>query len=84
MSVETFTFEDEKARLQERDLNERFFAYYKKMDTSKTFILLFVRQKGRALFFSLKEVNPSPDRKMIKLLTFDNLFPPLLHSRQNS
>ena len=25
----------------------------------------------------MKEVTPSPDRKMIKLLTFNNLFPPL-------
>ena len=28
----------------------------------------------------LKEVKPSPDRQMITFLTFDNLFPPLLHS----
>ena len=26
------------------------------------------------------EVKPSADHKMIKLLTFDNLFPPLQHS----
>ena len=32
----------------------------------------------------LKEVKPSPNSKMIKLLTFDNLFPPLRHNRQNS
>ena len=25
----------------------------------------------------MKEVTPSPDRKMIKLLTFEKLFPPL-------
>ena len=29
----------------------------------------------------LKEVKPSPDSKLIKLLTFDNLFTPLRHSR---
>ena len=36
--------------------------------------------------FILKEVKPSPehDGKMIKLLTFHNLFPPLRHSRKNS
>ena len=28
-------------------------------------------------------VEPSPDSKMIKLLSFDNLFPPLRHSREN-
>ena len=27
--------------------------------------------------FILKKVKPSSDRKMIKLLTFDHLFPPL-------
>ena len=31
--------------------------------------------------FILKEVKLSPDSKMRKLLTFDNLFPPLRHSR---
>ena len=29
----------------------------------------------------LKEVKPSPDSKMIKLLIADNYFPPLRHSR---
>ena len=29
----------------------------------------------------MKEVEPWPDRKMIQLLTFDDLFPPLRHSR---
>ena len=33
---------------------------------------------------NLKEVKPSPYSKMIKLLTFDNLFPPLRHFRWNS
>ena len=33
--------------------------------------------------FILKEVKPSRDRKIIKLFTFDNLFPPLRHSRLN-
>ena len=34
-------------------------------------------QKKLALLPLVKEVAPSPDRKMIKLLTFDNLFSPL-------
>ena len=39
--------------------------------------------KKLVLLFTLKEVKPSPDSKMIKLLTFEqyNLFPPLRHSR---
>ena len=36
------------------------------------------------LLFLLKEGNPALNRKMIKLPTFDNLFPPLKHSRSRS
>ena len=52
-----------------------------------------LRQKASSYHFSpeklallslVKEVTPSPDRRMIKLLTFDNLFPPLRHSHQDS
>ena len=32
------------------------------------------------LLSSLKEFKPSRNRKIITFLTFDNLFPPLLHS----
>ena len=50
----------------------------KKKDFPERFILLLVR------LFMLKEVKPSPDSKMITLLTFDNLFLPLRHSRLNA
>ena len=36
----------------------------------------FFPTKKLALLSLLKEVEPSPDCKMLKLLTFDNLFPP--------
>ena len=49
-----------------------------KKDTPERFILLFSLKK-LVRFFILKEVKPSPDGKMIKLLTFDNLFLPLRH-----
>ena len=52
----------------------------KKIDTPEFFIVLFSAEK-LALLSLLKEVEPSPDCKMLKLLTFDNLFPPLRHSR---
>ena len=39
----------------------------------------FVTRKVLWLFI-LKGVKPSPDRKVIKFITFDNLFPPLGHS----
>ena len=45
-------------------------------DTQESFIMLFSPKKLVRLFI-LKEVKPSPDSKMIKLLTFDNLFLPL-------
>ena len=41
------------------------------------FLLLFFSTKKLVCLFILKEVKPSPEGKMIKLLTFDNLFPPL-------
>ena len=42
----------------------------------------FILSKIVALLSVLKEVKRSADRKMIKLLTFDNLFPSLRYSRQ--
>ena len=41
----------------------------------------FFSPKKLVRLFILKEVKPSPDSRIIKLLTFDNLFPPLRHSR---
>ena len=43
--------------------NLKFLRMFSKKDTLESFI---------ALFFPLKDVKPSPDSKMIKLLTFDN------------
>ena len=55
--------------LQVRDLTYNFFS------SQKIAIPL-------ALLALLKEVKPSPDRKIKKtLLTVDNLFPPQQHSR---
>jgi len=39
-----------------------------------------VTPKKLVWLFILKEVKPSPDRKMIKFLTSHNLFTPLRHS----
>ena len=38
----------------------------------------FFSPKKLVRLFILKEVKPSPDSKMIKRLTFDKFFPPLL------
>ena len=52
----------------------------KSRDTAECFVALFFSPEKLALLSLLEEVKPSPDRKIIKLLTFDNLFPPR-HSR---
>ena len=44
----------------------------------------FTPEKVNTVNFLLKEAKPSPDRKIIKLLTFDDLLPSLRHSRLNS
>ena len=49
-------------------------------DIPESAIILFSTKK-LVRFFILKKVKASPDSKIIKLLTFDNLFPPLRHSR---
>ena len=54
------------------------------MDTPESFSVLFFSPEKLALLALLKEIQPSPDRKTIKVLTFDILFPPLWHSRENS
>ena len=57
----------------------KFFAYCQKMDTPPPLIssLYFFSPRKLALLSLLMEVKPSANHKMIKLLTFDNLFPPL-------
>ena len=47
-----------------------------KKDTPERFILVFLTKKVSRVIYT-KEVKPSSDRKIIKLLTFDDLFPPL-------
>ena len=55
-----------------------FFAHSQNVGTPEIFIFLFffLPQKLTRLFLS-KEVKPSSDPKIIKLFTFDYLFPPL-------
>ena len=48
------------------------------------FYCTFFPSKTLALLSLLKKVKPSPDHKVRKLLTFDNLFSPLRHARKNS
>ena len=51
------------------------FSKKKKTPQKASFYFFSPKRLGR--LFTLKKVKPSLDSKMIKLLTFDNLFPPL-------
>ena len=55
-----------------------FFAYSQNIDTLESFTVIFSPKK-LALLSLLKKIKPSPNRKMIKLLTYDNLFPQVGH-----
>ena len=77
--LEIFRFDDENAC--ETRFNFNLFVYSQKIHTPESFIVLFSPEKS-ARFFLLKEVKPSSDRKMVKLLTFENLFLPLRHSSE--
>ena len=61
--------------------NLKAFSRILKIQTPfESFILPFFTRKVSTVPL-MKEVTPSPDRKMIKRLTFDNFFPSLRHSR---
>ena len=54
----------------------RFFCLFYKMDTpARNLHCTFFHQELARLCL-LKEIKPSPDRKVIRLPTFDDLFPP--------
>ena len=77
--VESFRFEDDNGH--EYKILFKVSARVLKKDTPESFILPFFTKKAGTDIFILKEVKPLPDSKMIKRLSFDNLFPPLRHSR---
>ena len=79
MYIENLRFDDESE--YEYESNLILLRVFSKKEIPESFISLFFHQKTLVRFLILKEVKPSPDRKMIKLLAVDNLFPPLRHSR---
>ena len=82
MVLERFRFEDENE--YEYEIQLKVFAHVlKKRTPCRKASFSFFSPKKLVRLFILKEVEPSPDSKMIKLLTFEqcNLFPPLRHSR---
>ena len=58
-----------------------FARVFTKGHSGKLHFTFFFSAKKLVLLFILKEFKPSSRSKMIKLLTFDNLLPPLRHSR---
>ena len=64
-----------------RDLTSSFFRVFSKNRHPGKLYCRFSSETS-ARYFLLKEVKPSPDRKMVKLLTFENLFLPLRHSSE--
>ena len=82
MSLESFRFEDKNE--YRYDITFKVFArVVKKKETPRkaSFSFFFFVTKKLVRLFILKGVKPSPDSKMIKFLTIDNLFAALLHSR---
>ena len=57
--------------------NLNFLRVFAKKTPWKTSFYSFFSPEKLVRLFILKEVKPSPDNKLIRLLTFDNLFPPL-------
>ena len=68
--IETFKFEDQDD--DEYEIGLKVF--------SRKASFYHFSQEKLALLSLVKEITPPSDRKMIKLLTFDNLFPPVRHS----
>ena len=79
LGIESFRFEEQNEYDYDIELKV-FYSCSQKKTPQESFIVLF-SPKTLSRLFTLKEVKPSPDSKMIKLLIFDNLFPPLRHSR---
>ena len=72
ISLETFRFKDENDYTSSRFDLKFFLVFSKYRLPGKLHFTIFHWKKLGLL--SLVKVTPSSDRKMIKLLTFDNLF----------
>ena len=78
--LETFRFEDQNDHKYETSLAV-FSAIVIKIDTKECFIVVHFKPGKLALLSLSEEVKPSSDRKKITLLTINNSFPSLQHSR---
>ena len=81
MIFETFRFEDENDYTSTR-FDLKFFASSQNIDFQESFILPFFTRKVSTVILS--ECCEGGYALMIKLVTFDILFSPPRHSRENS
>ena len=79
--LESFRFEDSRKRVRVRNLTKSFCACSQKKRHPRRLHFTFISPKKLVRLFILKGLKPSPDSRMMKFLTFDNLFPPQRHSR---
>ena len=79
--VETFRFENEKSTITR--LEWRFLRVFStgQIDIPETFIVLLIYLNSQHCYLNWRNLNLLPIED--KILTFDNLFPPLRHSRWN-
>ena len=75
--IESFRFEED----YEYEIWLKGFSRILKLQTPRKASFYHFSLEKLALLPLVKEVTAFSDRKMIKLPTFDNLFPPLRHSR---
>ena len=77
----SFSLDDVLTLTTSMRFDKKFYCVFSKNNIhSRKLHSTFDSPEKLALLFLLKEVKPSPNRKMIKLLTFNNLFLPLQHS----
>ena len=80
--IETFRFKDEND--YEYEIWLKVFSHILNIYTPRKASFYHFSLEKLAPLPSVNEVTPSPDRKMIKFLTVDNLFPLLRHFYSNS
>ena len=77
-AIESFRSEPDE---NEYKIELKVFYACSQKKTSRKALFYFLSPKKLVRLFTLKDVKPSPESKIIKLLTFDNLFLLLRHSR---
>ena len=77
MFIESFRFEDYYD--YEYEIKLKVFSCILDKYSTRKASFYYIPPENLVRFFLLEKVYPFPGRKMIKLLKFDNLFPPPRH-----